>query len=214
MADLAMTVGRRPAAVPARDAGPGRGRRPRQEENRARERGREKTYRPSRNRSSRPSLAKMFWPSRGERIWPSRVRPCRPSRGRELRPSQGEMIWPSRGSELRPSWDSALCRPSRDWKCRPSRVLSLFRPGKVYSGLGLVNPAQAAVYLLFNIPTIYNLIYNVYISHNKGVLWYTRGYIPDTQVMDASDQCVYCGPTCMTAFTSTPNQGSSFGSSV
>jgi hypothetical protein len=26
---------------------------------------------------------------------------------------------------------------------------------------------------------MYNLIYNSYVSHNKGVLWYTRGYIPD-----------------------------------
>jgi hypothetical protein len=38
----------------------------------------------------------------------------------------------------------------------------LLRPGGVCSGLGLDNPAQAAVYLFFNIPATHNLIYNVY----------------------------------------------------
>jgi hypothetical protein len=43
--------------------------------------------------------------------------------------------------------------------------MSLSRPGKVYSGLGLVNLAQAAAYLLFNIPVTYNLIYNAHINY-------------------------------------------------
>jgi hypothetical protein len=31
-----------------------------------------------------------------------------------------------------------------------------------------------------------NLICTVYVSHNKGVLWYTRGYIPDRQGAEKS----------------------------
>jgi hypothetical protein len=57
--------------------------------------------------------------------------------------------------------------------------MALFRPGEVCSGLGLVNPAQAAACLLFKYTYTYNSTYILYISHNKGVLWYTWGYIPD-----------------------------------
>jgi hypothetical protein len=35
--------------------------------------------------------------------------------------------------------------------------------------------------MLFNIPARHNLIYNEYINHNKGVLWYTQGYIPTAE---------------------------------
>jgi hypothetical protein len=41
----------------------------------------------------------------------------------------------------------------------------------------LVNPAQAAAYLLFNIPATYNLIYNAHITHiDKGTLVYPGLY--------------------------------------
>jgi hypothetical protein len=49
---------------------------------------------------------------------------------------------------------------------------AIFRPGRLYSG-------PAAVCLLFKYTCTYNSTCIVYISHNKGVLWYTRGYIPD-----------------------------------
>jgi hypothetical protein len=60
----------------------------------------------------------------------------------------------------------------------PART-SIIRPGKVHVGLATYNPAQAAVYLLFKYTCTYNSTYILYISHNKGVLWHTRGYIPD-----------------------------------
>jgi hypothetical protein len=46
--------------------------------------------------------------------------------------------------------------------CYMSAWTSLFWLDEGYSGLGLVNPAQAAVYFLFNIPATHNLIYNAY----------------------------------------------------
>jgi hypothetical protein len=45
------------------------------------------------------------------------------------------------------------------------------------AGIDIFRPSLL-LYLLL-ISCTYKLIYNVYISHNKGVLWYTRGYIPD-----------------------------------
>jgi hypothetical protein len=44
-------------------------------------------------------------------------------------------------------------------------------------------PTQPAVNLLFNIPA-HTTCHIIYISHNKGVLWYTRGYIPDISPRD------------------------------
>jgi hypothetical protein len=38
----------------------------------------------------------------------------------------------------------------------------LLRPGEVYSGLGLDNPAQAAAYLFFNIPALIIQPYNTH----------------------------------------------------
>jgi hypothetical protein len=40
-------------------------------------------------------------------------------------------------------------------------------------------PAQSAFYLFLNIPA-HKTCHTTYISHTKGVLWYTQGYIPDT----------------------------------
>jgi hypothetical protein len=60
----------------------------------------------------------------------------------------------------------------------PARA-TIFRLREWCSGLGRHNLAQAAVYLLFKYTCTYNSTYILYISHNKEVLWYTRGYIPD-----------------------------------
>jgi hypothetical protein len=46
-------------------------------------------------------------------------------------------------------------------------------------------PAQAAV-KCFLISCTHNTTYITYISHNKGVLWYTRGYIPDKNTSNTS----------------------------
>jgi hypothetical protein len=67
------------------------------------------------------------------------------------------LLRPSREGLLRPAQDTYAGQhpfnPAQPW---------LLRPGGVCSGLGLDNPSQAAVYLLFNIPATHNLIYNVY----------------------------------------------------
>jgi hypothetical protein len=90
---------------------------------------------------------------------PSRGADCRPNRGaggeRETRPRREKRCRPSRGL-------AALAHPRNrcpgpggeplSWpRWGTSRVMALFRPGEVCSGLGLVNPAQAAACLLFNI---------------------------------------------------------------
>jgi hypothetical protein len=66
-----------------------------------------------------------------------------------------------------------------------SALLPLFRPSHLNSGLGEIRAgrlcymsAQAAVYILLNIPAL-TIQYIIYISHIKDILWYTRGYIPD-----------------------------------
>jgi hypothetical protein len=82
-----------------------------------------------------------------------------------------------------PSWDKEPASPAVICCAGPAALyvgLSLeCRPRRVYSGPRRYNPAQPCCLSVFQYSCIYNLIYNVYVSHNKGVLWYTRGYIPN-----------------------------------
>jgi hypothetical protein len=84
----------------------------------------------------------------------------------------------------------------------PARVsifrigLLICRPGKLYSGQCTYNPAQL-LFICFSISCTHNTTYTMYIRHNKGVLWYTRGYIPDTQ----STQAPFCTTFLHKAFS-------------
>jgi hypothetical protein len=100
------------------------------------------------------------------------------------RPSWG-LLAPAHGGGEDPAQPGKpLDRPSRVTTMPvqlsfTSAQATIFRLREWCSGPGRHNPAQAAVYLLFRYTCIYNSTYILYISHNKGVLWYTWGYIPD-----------------------------------
>jgi hypothetical protein len=111
-------------------------------------------------------------PSRGWRSGP---------RGREGFPGPAEKgcSGPARIGGAGSSWYSGQgCYALAQEGFNPARI-DIIRPGKVYAGLGIYNPAQPCYLTAFQYSCTYNLIYNVYISHNKRVLWYTWGYIPD-----------------------------------
>jgi hypothetical protein len=110
------------------------------------------------------------WPSRGKQAGgPPGDEEERPTRGR-ARPAQpvsggkpghgaegpgGTLAGPAEiGAPARPDILAYLVFiPAQPW---------LPRPGEVYSGLGLDNPAQAAIYLFFNIPALIIQPYNTH----------------------------------------------------
>jgi hypothetical protein len=53
-----------------------------------------------------------------------------------------------------------------------------------YEQAGIAICRPILLFTCFLLVCSYNLPYNIYISHNKGVLWYTRGYIPDISPRD------------------------------
>jgi hypothetical protein len=96
---------------------------------------------------------------------PIPVRSSGPAGWRRCRPgllSRPGLHVPAKASLFRPSW--LICRT-----------------GHNMTMLALQYAGPACCLLPFKYFCTHNLTYRIYISHNKGVLWYTWGYIPDTK---------------------------------
>jgi hypothetical protein len=138
--------------------------------------------RPSQGRRGRPSRDAGGRRGTGPEAQPGQKQE-RGAGGLRMRPTPGETLgsgpagiknWLAQPGAAVPAW-ADLPRPS----------LEEIRPGLNIPAQGSYNPARALItrpnlaVKCFSISCAHNTTYIMYISHNKGVLWYTRGYIPD-----------------------------------